>query len=122
MELRKAAAPSAQLIIFDYVDRGGYRERSLPKEYDVIPFPLVLDNIDLMLNDNGWMLDSIEDISNLYLLWYQVLMRKLEGKQDEVVAIVGQEKYYSLHGIYAGILSSIKEGVLGGAIVRAYAE
>lgn len=122
IELRKAAAPSAQLIIFDYVDRGGYRERSLPKEYDVIPFPLVLDNIDLMLNDSGWMLDSIEEINDLYLLWYQEQMRRIERKQDEVVAIAGQEKYDSLHGVYEGILSSIKAGVLGGAIVRAFAE
>ncbi|MFH1754789.1 MAG: methyltransferase domain-containing protein [Candidatus Latescibacterota bacterium] len=120
--LRRAAAPSAQLIIFDYVDRGGYRERSLPKEYDVIPFPLVLDNIDLMLNDSGWMLDSIEDINDLYLIWYQELMRRIERKRDEIVAVAGQEKYDSLHGVYTDILSSIEEGVLGGAIVRAYAE
>lgn len=120
--LREAAAPSAQLIIFDYVDRGGYRERSLPKEYDVIPFPLVLDNIDLMLNDSGWFLDSIEEINDLYLLWYQVLMKRIEAKQDEVVSIAGQEKYDALYGVYSEILSSIEEGVLGGAIVRAFSE
>jgi len=120
-ELRKVVDQGAQMIIFDYMDKGGYRERALPKEYDVVPFPLVLDNMDLMLNESGWMLDSIEDISDLYLLWYQVLMKRIEANQDEVLAIAGQEKYDSIYGIYSEILASIKEGALGGAVVRATA-
>lgn len=120
--LGKIVEPSAQLIIFDYVDRGGYRERSLPKEYDVIPFPMVLENMDLMLNDSGWMLDAVEDVNDLYLLWYQTLLGKIEAKEDEIVSIAGQEKYDSIFGVYSEILSAIEDGDLGGAIVRASAE
>jgi ubiquinone/menaquinone biosynthesis C-methylase UbiE len=121
-ELRKIAGPSAQLIIFDYTDKGGYRDRSLPKEYDVIPFPVVLENMDLMLNDSGWMLDAMEDVSDLYRLWYQLLVQRIEAKHDEIVIMAGQEKYESIHGIYSEILDAIEDGDLGGAVIRASAE
>lgn len=122
VELRKVVEESAQLIIFDYVDKGGYRERSLPREYDVIPFPLVLENIDLMLNDSGWMLDAVEDISDLYLLWYQMLLGKIEEKEEEIVSFAGHEKYDSMLAVYSEILNAIEDGDLGGAVVRASAE
>lgn len=108
------------LVIFDYVDRGGYRSNPPPKEYDEIHYPLELSAISKMLEDCGWLLNTIEEIHDEYQHWYTNLIERVENKREEIISLSGEDRYVYVHTFYTHILSSIRSGTLGGAIVRAH--
>jgi SAM-dependent methyltransferase len=118
--LAQLARESGRLILFDYVDRGGYEgEEVLADGVPLIPHPLRLCTIGGMLAEAGWRLVSYEDLTPRYERWYDALVRRIDARRSELITAAGPDGFRSVQGQYADLLGCIRGGTLGGAIVRA---
>jgi len=118
--LAQLAKPSGQLVLFDYADRGGYDSNPLMCDGEpFIPHPVRLSLVGDILQRAGWQLTEVEDLTAAYDRWYDSLLQRMDGKRDQVVDVVGAEGFNFVRSMYAGLLSTIRDGRLGGAIVRA---
>ncbi len=118
--LAQLARESGRLVIFDYVDRGGYEwEGVLADGVPMIPHPLRLGTIGRMLAEAGWRLVAYEDLTDRYERWYGTLVRRIDARRSEILSLEGPDGFRSLQGQYADLLGAIRSGTLGGGIVRA---
>jgi ubiquinone/menaquinone biosynthesis C-methylase UbiE len=123
--LARLAKPSGQLMLFDYTDRGGYDSNPLMcDEEPFIPHPLRLSagssrSLDDMLSQAGWQLTGVEDLTAAYDRWYDSLLQRMDGKRAQIVDVVGAEGFDFVWSMYVGLLGAVRDGKLGGAIVRA---
>jgi SAM-dependent methyltransferase len=118
--LARLANGDGQLMLFDYTDRGGYDRAPLMNEgQPFLPHPLRLSAIETMLREGGWRLTSIEDLTADYERWYGDLLSWIDSKRPEITALAGSEGFDSVRKQYADLLAAIRQGTLGGAIVRA---
>jgi trans-aconitate methyltransferase len=118
--LAQLARSSGQLVLFDYSDRGGYDSNPLMCDGEpFIPHPVRLSVIGDTLQGAGWHLTEVEDVTAAYDRWYDSLLQGMDGKRAQVVEVVGTEGFNFVRSMYAGLLGAIRDGRLGGAIVRA---
>jgi len=115
--MNEIAAPDCRLVIFDYVDRGGYQDEG--KAEPVIPYPLNIKTIGQELEKGGWQLEVIEDYDKEYISWYKELVNRIDEKKEKIIKVADQRLFKKVRGVYAHILSEIERGALGGAVVRA---
>lgn len=118
--LARLAKESGRLLLFDYTDRSSYADN--PLIFDgkpFIPHPVKLISIGDMLHLAGWRLIEVQDITDAYEHWYDILVQRMECKRTEIIASVGAEGFAYVRGQYTGLLGAIRGGVLGGAIIRA---
>jgi SAM-dependent methyltransferase len=120
--LRQVARESGRLVIFDYADRGGYDERPLMGDGEpFIPHPVKLSAVPEVLYRAGWELTDAEDCSAAYGRWYESLVRRMDGKREQLTAAVGAEVFDSVRGQYTDLVAAIRDGRLGGVIIHATA-
>jgi SAM-dependent methyltransferase len=112
--LRKVSKEKGELILFAYADPGNYNAGNVE-----VPCPLKLDKIEGMLNDAGWKLASIDDISHLYIKWYKELCERIISKKNEITELSNSSVYEYFLEQYQTILRYCKEASLKGVIVRA---
>lgn len=118
--MRQLAGPSARLVLFDYVDRGGYdRERVMNDGEPLIPRPLRLATFTDALDSAGWRLTAVEDMTDRYQRWYATLVQRIDNKRAQIRRMAGDEGFRTVRGQYEALLSAVLHGTLGGAIVRA---
>lgn len=118
--LSQLAKPTARLVIFDYTDRGGFAENPLIFNGEpFLPQPVKLSSIGDMLRENGWQLLRIEDLTAEYDRWYEVLLHRADRKRDAIIELAGEEAFASVREQYAGLLTALRDGRLGGAIIIA---
>jgi SAM-dependent methyltransferase len=118
--LRRLARPAAALVLFDYVDRGGFRDGPFGRREDVAHWqPLRLETFGDTLAAAGWRLDGIELLHDAYERWYAAFVRRIDQRRDEVTALAGDETFRAVRELYAAMHDAVRTGVLGGAIVRA---
>ncbi len=120
--LRELAAPEATLVIFDYVDRGGFRDcafAGLPEARHWRPLDAALDRG--AFRTTGWDVESVEVLDREYARWYEALVSRLDQKRPELEAFAPAEAIAYARRVYGAMLDAVREGVLGGAIVRARA-
>jgi SAM-dependent methyltransferase len=114
------ARPAGQLLLFDYTDRGGYdRDPVLCDGEPLIPDPVRPAVIGDTLRRAGWQLTEVEDLTAAYDRWYDALLQRIDGKRAQVLEAVGTAGFDFVQNTYAGLLKAIRDGRLGGAIVRA---
>jgi len=114
------AKPGADLVVFDYVDLGGYAQAPvLDAGRPFLPHPINTDELEALLLAGGWRLQSVADISADYRRWYAALVERIAGKRAAIEALAGADAYDDVLGRYAGLLAAIESDHLGGAIVRA---
>ena len=119
--LASRAEVKARLVLFDYVDRGGYQGSPLMDAGR--PFllnPLPEAEISRLLNEGGWRLTQADDLTQDYARWYEALVAKIEAKREGIKTLGGAEAYEHVLDRYSGLLSAIQEGRLGGVV--AYGE
>jgi len=117
--LSRTAGPGADLMVFDYVDLGGYAQAPvMDAGRPFLPHPLKLDALAGLLGDGGWQLTSVDDVSADYRRWYAALVQRIAAKRDEIERLAGAAAYEHVLGRYAGLLAAIESGHLGGAVVR----
>lgn len=120
--LRRATRPGGVLVLFDYVDRGGFAASELGRRDDTAHWrPLDLAAIRNQLAAAGWRLDDVVALHDAYERWYSELVRRIEVKQSEIVALAGADAYPPVHELYRQMRDAVRDGELGGAAVYATA-
>lgn len=117
--LAAAAAPGAELLLFDYTLPEGAPDRQGESIRPFMPAPLKPDSLPGLLAGAGWALQDFEDITAAYIRWYQDLVAKIAAKRSAIEALAGPEGYDHVLGRYSDLLARHEDGRLGGAIVRA---
>jgi len=110
--------PKARLVIFDYVDRGGYQ--GAPFVNPGIPFlpnPPRLEGLTETLETGGWRLQEVRELHDDYERWYVALISQIKAKRDAIERLVGPDGFEHVLGRYGGLLSEIREGRLDGAVI-----
>lgn len=114
------ARPGATLMIFDYVDLGGYGAAPvMDAGKPFLPHPLMKEAVQSLLQDGGWELQSIDDLTADYERWYAALVGRIEAKREAITSLAGAAAYEHVLHRYAGLLAAIREGRLGGGVVYA---
>lgn len=118
--LREAARPLAQLCLFDYVDRGGFRETPFAKTAESHGWqPFVLESVPEQFAAEGWEVGRIRALHEEYRRWYLAFTRRFARRRADL-----EKKFpadlvdYAFH-FYRSLLQAVEDGALGGAIVYA---
>ena len=121
-ECRTLAHAGSELRIFDYTTptwntgtrnfcaryaRGGHWK------------PLVLDQVDGLLETNGWRATVRRDLGDDFLRWYRELLVKIEAMRDLIIQAADERWYAYAYQRYADLFAAIEQGTIGGAIVHA---
>lgn len=118
--LSKVAKHSAQLMIFDYVDRGDYHlDPILENGKPFLPNPLHLDKIESLLERNGWHMFTIEPLHPHFTDWYATLVDNIRHAEKKIRKTTPEGFYDHMLNLYTQLYNAIHENRLGGAIVRA---
>jgi SAM-dependent methyltransferase len=118
--LASRAKPGAHLVLFEYVDLGGYQDVPVIDDgKPFLPHPPVKTELRALLEDNGWQLQSVDDLTSDYARWYRALVAKIEAKRSAIEALAGPSAFEHVLGRYAGLLAAIEQGHLGGATIYA---
>ena len=112
------ANTGAQLVIFDYSDKNG-RFAALAGERFGYWTPLHLPSVSETLKRCGWRVYQIDDLSDLYLKWYQDLCSRFQFSEAAIVRQFGQSWYDFAISLYRELTKLIDDQIIGGAIVRA---
>ncbi len=123
--LTSIASKNAELLIFDY-SSPGYCEKSNPfidqtatsKCTDFFK-PINLSFIDKTLDDCGWRLKQVVDLTEKYKHWYQSLIEKMEKNQQNLIKQFGKITFDDLYAGYKKLLAFINQGEIGGCIMHA---
>jgi cyclopropane fatty-acyl-phospholipid synthase-like methyltransferase len=108
----------ATLVLFDYVDLGGYRDTPIEDAgKPFLPHPPMRDDLERLLREGGWQLQSVDDLTADYARWYAALVEKIEAKRAAIEALAGPDAYEHVLSRYTGLLTAIREGRLGGAVI-----
>jgi len=120
--LRAVAGPEARLVLFDYVDRGGFVTSDFARTEEATHWrPLDLTALPGQLAAAGWALDAVRDLDPDYERWYVALLQRFEAKRDAITELAGDALYRHAWQVYRLLLDAIQQGHLGGAIVEARA-
>jgi SAM-dependent methyltransferase len=118
--LSRLAKDTGRLVIFDYTDRGGYAENPLIfNGSPFLPHPVKLAGIGDVLRETGWQLERIDDLTAEYDRWYESLLNRVDGKREAIVGLAGEAAFASVREQYVGLLTALRDGRLGGAIIVA---
>lgn len=116
-KITQLAKADSQLIIFDYVDRGGYDAHRPEKAYDILPAPIQLENLKSLLKENNWKVSKHIDLTEKYRKWYQTFVNKIASKKNEIIKITDEPTYRFVYHVYHAILNNIEQGSLGGCVL-----
>ena len=120
--LRFAAKPDAKLCLFDYVDRGGFKETPFATKPETRLWrPLSLSSLHVELGETGWEWSECLEISERYQAWYAELVGRFADRRDELLDRFSGELVAYAEDYYRSMLEAIEDGALGGAIVYAHA-
>jgi SAM-dependent methyltransferase len=120
--LRRLARAGSGLVLFDYVDRGGFARSSFGGRPDTDHWqPLRLESLSAQLAAAGWRLDDVVLLHGDYERWYAAFVARIEAKHDEIVALAGAAAFAPVHDLYRAMYEAVRDGVLGGAIAYASA-
>ena len=116
--LASRAKSKTRLVIFDYVDLGNYQDVPLVDSgRPFLPKPLMLAELSETLEKGGWRLHSAKDLNHDYERWYVALVSKIKAKRDAIEKSAGPGAFEHVLGLYSGLLSAVREGRLGGAVI-----
>ncbi|SDU18514.1 bifunctional 2-polyprenyl-6-hydroxyphenol methylase/3-demethylubiquinol 3-O-methyltransferase UbiG [Stappia sp. ES.058] len=121
--LAKLAASSGQIVVFDYVDLGGYwRSPVMENDISFLGTPFVWSDIDRLYSDGGWSIRSARRIDEEYERWYADLVVQIDEKRSQIEDVCGPGWYDHARGLYAGTLETIRNGMVGGVVIHAERE
>jgi SAM-dependent methyltransferase len=120
--LHLAAKPDAILCLFDYMDRGGFKQTPFARKAETLLWrPLCPKALPEELNTTGWSLSKYVDISWCYGKWYAELVERF-ARREELLSRFASDLVAYAEDYYRSMLEAIESGALGGAIVYAQAE
>ncbi len=115
--LSTVAKPGALLALFDYtIKKSSFPEKDLAGKS---MFPMTLSSLTTNLEETGWEILQIDDLSSQFLAWYRALLAKI--KTDE--AALGKEfpprDILKVTATFTTMKDWLKHSKLGGALVLA---
>lgn len=117
--LSRIARPHTRMIIFDHVDRGGYRDNPLMDAgKPFLPNPLRLTEVKEQLTGAGWQAPELHELNDEYAAWYASLVGRIEQARDRITDIAGDRGFAHVLGLYRGLLNAARNKKLGAAIIR----
>jgi SAM-dependent methyltransferase len=117
-QMFQVARPGATLAIFDYTDRLG-RFREFASQDNAFWQPINPTSFAAELQRAGWELMRLDDLTTLYVRWYQDLCARIKKHRREIERDFGSNWYDFALATYSELLGLLEKGVLGGAIVWA---
>jgi SAM-dependent methyltransferase len=118
--LAALAESGGSLVIFDYMDRGGFYDSALARNPEAAHWrPIGLERMGEWLKASGWRLETIENLDREYERWYLWLTERFESRRAELLAIAPVEAVEYARNFFSEVLAAIRSEVLGGGIVRA---
>lgn len=116
--LARVSRPDTRMIIFDHVDRGGYRDTPLMDAGEpFLPNPLVLSEVAAQLTSIGWTVPEILEIPDAYRRWYDDLVGRICEARDRITDLAGSAGYEHVLHLYRGLAEAAAAGRLGAAII-----
>ena len=120
--LRALARDSARLVIFEYVDRGGFFSSPFSRRVEAGHWNPVDENrLAAQMAATGWRLAETRRLDAEYDRWYADLVGRFASRRAELETIAPAEAIDYAAGVYADLLATIRAGALGGAIFVAEA-
>ena len=120
--LRRAAVPDGALCIFDYVDRGGFRESPfarLPESHHWKP--LQPDSLPVLLSDSGWQIEAFVELHSDYRRWYDTLVERFAARRSALHEAFDEDLVKYAEAYYTAMRDAVRAGSLGGAVAYARA-
>jgi SAM-dependent methyltransferase len=120
---RLAAKPASTLCLFDYLDRGAFKETPFARKPETLLWrPLSMTSLRSELDQTGWSLREWTDISQHYDTWYHELVQRFAARRSSLLERFSAELVAYAEDYYCSLLETISGGALGGAIVYAQAK
>lgn len=114
----KIVKPHSNLVIFDYM--------SFDNDTQVNPFadnshfkPVNQHKIGAMLNDTGWELASLHDLTTNYIKWYEIFIHKLYTRKSELISKYDEVTFNYLYTNFINLIELFETKQLGGCVVYA---
>lgn len=115
-----AAKPDAELCLFDYVDRGGFRDDPFAqKPESALWQPINLERFPAELEASGWKITGRLLLHDAYRRWYGALMNRFSTQRGTLLGQFPHELVDYATDYYRSMLAAIEQGALGGAIIYA---
>jgi SAM-dependent methyltransferase len=120
--LRELAGDSATLVLFDYVDHGGFSGTPLARLPEAGHWqPVREGEIRSWMAAAGWKLEAVENLDADYERWYRWLIERFETRRALLEAIAPPEAIAYARDFFTEVLGAIQAGILGGGIFVARA-
>jgi SAM-dependent methyltransferase len=114
------ARAGGRLVLFDYIDRGGYAAEPLVSNGEpFLPHPIRPGAIAGMLAETGWAFTAVVDLSSAYRRWYGDLLHRIDQNRDTITRLAGPAAFAAVRGQYRGLVGALRRGTLGGAVIHA---
>lgn len=116
-QLAEVAKPGAILMIFDYstidnaepiLDLAGNPMR-----------PIYTKEIRQQLQESGWEVLEVRDLSSNFITWYEQLLQKLDEKKQELKGHFLEKDIAKFSATYIHILHQLRHKTLGGLMIYA---
>jgi SAM-dependent methyltransferase len=118
--LAELAKPGGSLVVFDYMDRGGFSSSALAGNPEASHWRAIdPQRMADWLKTSGWRLETVENLDREYEQWYLWLTGQFESRRAELLAVAPAEAVDYARSFFSEVLGAIRSGVLGGGIVRA---
>jgi SAM-dependent methyltransferase len=116
--LANIAKPNSLLIIFDYTQAKGHKINL--KDLAGKPmYPIYIDATVKSLNETGWELIEISDISDKYDKWYSDFLDRLKIEKEHLLKEFTEQSYDIVLTTFSFLLAGIKNREIGGGIIYA---
>lgn len=120
--LRDLANDAGKLIIFDYVNRGGFCDTPLTRLPEGSHWRPVEENqIAAQMKAAGWELENVQNLDQDYDRWYAWLVSRFDTRRAHLLTIAPPEVIDHTRNFYVLLLEAIRAGALGGGIFQARA-
>lgn len=114
--LRSLAGSAARLVIFDYVDRGGFYETAFSRRVEAGHWrPVDERRFADSLSRAGWRLADTRNLDADYDRWYADLGARFRARRPALEAFAPPEAVDYAAGVYEELRATIRAGALGGA-------
>lgn len=122
---RRFAHDKTTLILFEYDDLtdgdNPLKRTDLPSKYFNAISATSHNGFKKILQESGWQISNIIDITPDFQRWYGDLLAKMEQMKNAIIEHHGAECFATAQKRYGGMLEAINQKKLGGCIIYATA-
>lgn len=116
-QLARVSKPGAILMLFDFST-----VESTEPILDLAGkpmLPVVTNKIKQQLQESGWEVLEVRDLSNNFIIWYEQLLQKLDQKKKQLKEKFLEEDIAKVSATYVHILHHLQHKTLGGVLIYA---